>query len=89
MFFDARAIIYIYFFSKIHLRSDKYFTIYTQNIKGDTIKNYTSKNFFWWERRQEYHHFVKNLFSKKKKKHLKLFDYYLTLLVNWIYLKFK
>tara|TARA_Y100000389_G_scaffold176344_1_gene187793 strand:+ start:1694 stop:2518 length:825 start_codon:yes stop_codon:yes gene_type:complete len=89
MFFDARAIIYIYFFSKIHLRSDKYFTIYTQNIGGDTIKNYTSKNFFWWERRQEYHNFVKKLFSKKKIKHLKLFDYYLTLLVNWIYLKFK
>ena len=89
MFFDARAIIYIYFFAKNYMRSTKYFTLYTQNIKGDTIKNYASKNFFWWERRQEYHNFVENLFLKKKKKHLKLFDYYLTFFLNWIYQKFK
>jgi len=85
MYFDARAIIYIYFFSKNYIRSNKYFTLYNQNIKGDTIKNYASKNFFWWKRRQEYHNFVENLFFKKKKKHLKLLDYYLTFLVNWIY----
>ena len=88
MFFDARAFIYIYFFSKNYASSEKYFTLYTQNIKGDTIKNYNSKNSFWWERRKEYHYFVKNLFSKKKKKHIKLFDYYFTILVSWIYQKF-
>ena len=88
MFFDARAIIYIYFFSKNYLRSNKYFTLYTQNTKGDTIKNYASKNFSWWERRQEYHNFVEYLFFKKKKKHLKLLDYYLTFLVNWVYQNF-
>jgi len=88
MFFDARAIIYIYFFSKNYLRSNKYFTLYTQNTKGDTIKNYASKSFSWWERRQEYHNFVEYLFFKKKKKHLKLLDYYLTFLVNWVYQNF-
>ena len=89
MFFDARAIIYIYFFAKNYIGSNKYYTLYTQNTKGDTIKNYSSKNTFWWVRRQEYHKFVEYLFLKKKKKHLKLLDYYLTLLLNWIYLKFK
>ena len=88
MYFDARAFIYIYFFSKNYASSEKYLTLYTQNIKGDTIKNYNSKNSFWWERRKEYHYFVKNLFSKKKKKHIKLFDYYFTFLVSWIYQKF-
>ncbi len=88
MYFDARAFIYIYFFSKNYASSEKYLTLYTQNIKGDTIKNYNSKNSFWWERRKEYHYFVKSLFSKKKKKHIKLFDYYFTFLVNWIYQKF-
>tara|TARA_B100000035_G_scaffold304258_1_gene303775 strand:+ start:2123 stop:2947 length:825 start_codon:yes stop_codon:yes gene_type:complete len=88
MFFDARAFIYIYFFSKNFTVSNKYLTLYTQNIKGDTIKNYASKNFLWWQRRQEYHKFVENLFFRKKKKHFKLLDYYLTLLINWFYQKF-
>ena len=89
MFFDARAAIYTYFFSSKHLTSSKFLTIYTQNTKGDTIKNYTSKNLSWWKRRQEYHNFVKHLFFKKKKIHLRLLDYYLTLLVNWFYFKIK
>ena len=88
MYFDARAIIYIYFFSKNFVNSNKYFTLYTQNIRGDTIKNYASKNFFWWKRRQEYHGFVEQLFFKKKKKYSKLIDYYLTSIVNWIFQKF-
>ena len=84
MYFDARAIIYIYFFSNSYKRSNKYFTLYTQNIKGDTIKNYNSKNLFWWRRRKEYHSFVEQLFLKKKKKYFKLIDYYLTHIINWI-----
>ena len=43
MFFDARAFIYIYFFEKNYIVSDKYLTIYNQNLKGDTLKNYQKK----------------------------------------------
>jgi glycosyltransferase involved in cell wall biosynthesis len=85
MFFDARAIIYIYFFSENYLKSNKHLTIYTQNIKGDTIYNYGNKTLIWWERRLEYHKFVECLFTRKKKNYNKYLDYYLTLIVNKIY----
>ena len=85
MFFDARAIIYIYFFSENYSKSNKHLTIYTQNIKGDTIYNYGNKKLIWWERRLEYHKFVESLFTKKKKKYNKYLDYYLTLIINKIY----
>ena len=45
MAIDARAIIYVYFFSKNFKILNKYLTIYTQNIRGDTINNYSKKNF--------------------------------------------
>lgn len=85
MFFDARAIIYVYFFSKNYQLSNKYLTLYTQNTKGDTIYNYSKKKFIWWKRRLEYHKFVENLFAKKNKKYNKFLDYYLTLIINKIY----
>ena len=83
MFFDARVFIYIYFFEKNYLRLNRYLTMYTQNIQGDTIKNYNRKNLNWWKRRFEYHKFVKSLFSKKNKFHIKLMDYYVTFLINF------
>ncbi len=82
MFFDARAFIYIYFFEKNYLRLDKYLTFYNQNIFGDTIKNYSKKNFDWWKRRYDYHKFVKSLFLKKNKLHFKFIDYYITSFIN-------
>lgn len=85
MFFDARAIIYIYFFSDKYLMSRKYLTIYTQNNKGDTINNYGKKNFNWWKRRLEYHKFVESLFAKNNKYYNKFLDYYLTVIINKIY----
>ena len=66
MFFDARAMIYIYFFGNNYLNLDKNLTIYTQNDKGDTLSNYDNKNSIWWKRRLEYHRFVKKLFQRKK-----------------------
>lgn len=90
MFFDARAIIYIYFFCKHYKRTQNYLTVYTQNEQGDTIKNYKNKNSEWWMRRLEYHKFVEMLFLKKNKFHFKFLDYYLTFFMNWVqkYLKF-
>ena len=85
MFFDARAIIYIYFFSDKYLMSKKYLTIYTQNIRGDTINNYSKKNFNWWKRRLQYHKFVESLFSKNNKYYIKFLDYYLTSFINKVY----
>ena len=64
------------------LRLDKYLTFYSQNIFGDTIKNYSKKNFDWWKRRYDYHKFVKSLFLKKKKLHFKFIDYYITSFIN-------
>ena len=43
MFFDARAFIYIYFFEVNYIVSNKYLTVYNQNLKGDTLKNYQKK----------------------------------------------
>ena len=83
MFFDARVFIYIHFFEKNYIKLDKYLTMYTQNIQGDTIKNYNKKNLHWWKRRFDYHKFVKLLFFKKNKFHIKLVDYYITFLINF------
>lgn len=83
MFFDARAFIYIYFFEKKYLNLDQYLTIYTQNIKGDTLGNYDKKNKNWWKRRLEYHQFVEKLFFRKKKFHFKFIDYYFTYIINF------
>ncbi len=85
MFFDARAFIYMYFFEDNFLRINKYLTLYNQNIKGDTIKNYSEKNLGWWKRRQDYHKFVNALFNKKGKYHFKFLDYYLTTLINYFF----
>ena len=82
MFFDARAFIYMYFFENNILSSDAYLTMYNQNIKGDTIRNYSRKNLNWWKRRYEYHMFVNTLFKKKDKLHFKFLDYYVTVLIN-------
>ena len=84
MFFDARAFIYIYFFEKNYIVSDKYLTIYNQNLKGDTLKNYQKKNKKWWARRLQYHFYVDSLFKRNKKTHFKFIDYYITLLINLI-----
>ena len=85
MFFDARAFIYMYFFENNILRSDAYLTMYNQNIKGDTIRNYRRKNLDWWKRRYEYHMFVNSLFKKKDKFHFKFLDYYLTVFINRLF----
>ena len=87
VFFDARAFIYIHFFKKNYLQIKESFTIYTQNISGDTISKYNKMNFSWWERRKEYHHYVDELFKRKNKYRINLFDYYITLLIN-IFFKF-
>jgi len=84
MFFDARAFIYIYFFEKNYIVSDKYLTIYNQNLKGDTLKNYQKKNKKWWVRRLQYHSYVDSIFKRNKKTHFKFIDYYITLLINLI-----
>ena len=84
MFFDARAFIYIYFFEKNYIVSDKYLTIYNQNLKGDTLKNYQKKNKNWWVRRLQYHCYVNSIFKRNKKTHFKFIDYYITLLINLI-----
>ena len=84
MFFDARAFIYIYFFEKNYIVSDKYLTIYNQNLKGDTLKNYQKKNKNWWVRRLQYHCYVDSIFKRNKKTHFKFIDYYITLLINLI-----
>ena len=83
MFFDARAYIYIHFFENNYKNLDKELTLYTQNVKGDTLSNYDQKNIIWWQRRLQYHQFVKKLFYKKRKFHFKFLDYYLTLIVNF------
>ena len=83
MFFDARAYIYIHFFESNYKNLDKELTLYTQNIKGDTLSNYDQKNLIWWKRRLQYHQFVKKLFYKKRKFHFKFLDYYLTLIINF------
>ena len=87
MAIDARAIIYVYFFSKNFKILNKYLTIYTQNIKGYTISQYNNKSATWWERRLEFHKFVQALFFKKKKIYYKLLDYYVTCIINLIYKK--
>lgn len=87
VFFDARAFIYIHFFKKNYLQIRESFTIYTQNISGDTISKYNKMNFSWWKRRKEYHHYVDELFKRKNKYRINLFDYYITLLIN-IFFKF-
>ena len=84
MFFDARAFIYIYFFEKNYIVSNKHLTVYNQNLEGDTIKNYQKKNKKWWIRRLQYHYYVKTIFKRNKKTHFKFIDYYLTLLINLI-----
>ena len=89
MFFDARAFIYIYFFEKNYLIINDHLTLYTQNLKGDTLRYYNEKNSNWWKRRFEYHRFVSNLFRKKNKFHFKFIDYFLTYLVNFLLKKFK
>ena len=89
MFFDARAFIYIYFFEKNYLLINDHLTLYTQNLKGDTLRYYNEKNSNWWKRRFEYHQFVSNLFRKKNKFHFKFIDYCLTYLVNFLLKKFK
>ena len=83
MFFDARAFIYTYFFEKNYLIIDEHLTLYTQNLRGDTLKYYNKKNINWWKRRQEYHEFVKNLFKKKSKFHFKFIDYFVTRFINF------
>ena len=85
MFFDARAFIYIYFFEKNYMCLKKSLTVYTQNIDGDTIKNYEKKSINWWKRRFEYHSYVKNLFFKKNKFHFRFIDYYLTYLIRFLF----
>ena len=85
MFFDARAFIYMYFFENNFKKLSKYLTMYNQNIKGDTIKNYSKKNLDWWRRRYDYHMFVKTLFKLKSKYHFKFLDYYLTILINILF----
>ena len=85
MFFDARAFIYIYFFEKNFLRVNQYLTLYNQNIRGDTIKQYRKKNLNWWSRRYEYHQFVNSLFNRKSKYHFKFLDYYLTVFINFLF----
>jgi len=87
MAIDARAIIYVYFFSKNFKILNKYLTIYTQNIEGYTISQYNNKGLAWWKRRFEFHKFVQTLFLKKKKTYYKLLDYYLTYAMNLIYKK--
>ena len=82
MFFDARAFIYIYFFETNYIVSNKYLTVYNQNLKGDTLKNYQKKNKKWWIRRLQYHYYVESIFKRNKKTHFKFIDYYLTLLIN-------
>tara|TARA_B100001057_G_scaffold244468_1_gene244745 strand:+ start:117 stop:941 length:825 start_codon:yes stop_codon:yes gene_type:complete len=89
MFFDARAFIYIYFFEKNYLLINDHLTLYTQNLKGDTLRYYNEKNSNWWKRRFEYHQFVSNLFRKKNKFHFKFIDYCLTYLMNFLLKKFK
>jgi len=89
MFFDARAFIYTYFFEKNYLMINDHLTLYTQNLKGDTLKLYNEKNINWWKRRLEYHQFVRNLFRKKNKFHFKFIDYYLTYFVNFLLRRFK
>ena len=84
MFFDARAFIYIYFFEKNYIVSNKYLTVYNQNLEGDTLKNYQKKNKKWWIRRLQYHYYVESLFKRNKKTHFKFIDYYLTLLINLV-----
>ncbi len=84
MFFDARAFIYIYFFEKNYIVSNKYLTVYNQNLEGDTLKNYQKKNKKWWIRRLQYHYYVVSIFKRNKKTHFKFIDYYLTLLINLI-----
>ena len=87
MAIDARAIIYVYFFSKKFEILNKYLTIYTQNIGGYTISQYNNKGATWWERRLEFHKFVQALFFKKKKVYYKLLDYYITYIINLIFNK--
>ena len=84
MFFDARAFIYIYFFEKNYIVSNKHLTVYNQNLEGDTLKNYQKKNKKWWIRRLQYHYYVETIFKRNKKTHFKFIDYYLTLLINLI-----
>ena len=84
MFFDARAFIYIYFFEKNYIVSNKYLTVYNQNLEGDTLKNYQKKNKKWWIRRLQYHYYVESIFKRNNKTHFKFIDYYLTLLINLI-----
>ena len=84
MFFDARAFIYIYFFEKNYIVSNKYLTVYNQNLEGDTLKNYQKKNKKWWIRRLQYHYYVESIFKRNKKTHFKFIDYYLTLLINLV-----
>ena len=83
MFFDARAYIYIHFFENNHKNLDKELTLYTQNIKGDTLSYYNHRNLIWWKRRLQYHQYVEKLFYKKRKFHFKFLDYYLTQIVNF------
>ena len=89
MFFDARAFIYAYFFEKNYLIINDHLTLYTQNLKGDTLKYYSKKNTNWWKRRLEYHQFVRNLFRKKNKFHFKFIDYFLTISINFLLRRFK
>ena len=85
MFFDGRAFIYMHFFDHNFLRLNHYLTMYNQNVKGDTIKNYSKKNLEWWKRRYEYHMYVSSLFKKKNKYHFKFLDYYATVLINFLF----
>lgn len=85
MFFDGRAFIYMHFFDHNFLRLNHYLTMYNQNVKGDTIKNYSKKNLEWWKRRYEYHMYVSSLFKKKNKYHFKFLDYYVTVLINFLF----